>query len=44
MVPTALLVLVESRFGGGVPSTVDVSEPEPKPDGPNTMNLVEKRA
>ena len=24
--------------------TVDVSEPEPKPNRPNTMNLVEKRA
>ena len=24
--------------------TVDVSEPEPKPNIPNTMNLVEKRA
>ena len=23
---------------------VDVSEPEPKPNRPNTMNLIEKRA
>ena len=32
---------VGSRFWG-VPFIVDVSEP--KPNGPNTMNLVEKRA
>ena len=36
-----ILYTVGSRFGG-VPFTVDVSEP--KPNGPNTMNLVEKRA
>ena len=36
-----ILYTVGSQFGG-VPFTVDVSEP--KPNGPNTMNLVEKRA
>ena len=44
MVPTALFGTCRVPIWGGVPSTVDVSEPEPKLDGPNTMNLVEKRA
>ena len=35
------MVNVRSRFGG-VSFTVDVNEP--KPNRPNTMNLVEKRA
>ena len=28
----------------GAPVTVEVSKPKPKPNRPNTMNLVEKRA
>ena len=36
-----IIINVGSQFGG-VPFTVDVSEP--KPNRPNTMNLVEKRA
>ena len=36
-----IIIIVGSQFWG-VPFTVDVSEP--KPNRPNTMNLVEKRA
>ena len=37
-----IYIYVASQFWGGVFITVDVSEP--KPNRPNTMNLVEKRA
>ena len=36
-----IICLCRVPIWGGVPFTVDVSEP--KPNGPNTMNLVEKR-